>query len=229
MENNENKFDISARKFKERMAQASHKNRAAKLLSAAPPLSSRMRTSVTKVSAPRKTAKTKTMETTAGQRETQGEPVATYKEVIPTKNRISWANQANQQDQTARRVSEQVTKLSLAKKVEDEESDRGVLDLHPEWPTPEPEPCKPRQRGTIPRERNAPHSFELSDALIKIIKAKLEDRPKHTQRRFKLWNEEQEACWVKIGRAGDVRIGTWFRATQGKTTENATLGKEGGV
>ncbi|XP_033237356.1 uncharacterized protein [Drosophila pseudoobscura] len=107
-----------------------------------------------------------------------------------------------------------------------EPTDKDVLDLNPERPMPEPEPRKPIQRGTIPGEWNVPKNFELATTSIKLVKAKLHDRPKHTQRRFKLWNEEQEACWVKIGRAGDVRISAWF---QTKSTDNAPLGKEGGV
>ncbi|XP_033243482.1 uncharacterized protein LOC117192214 [Drosophila miranda] len=186
-----------------------------------------MKVSGTKVSAPRKTATNKTMETTAGQRETRGEQVATHNEVIPTKKRISWANQANLQEQTARRISEQQgPELSWAKQVEDEESDRDVLDLNPERPTPEPETQKPIQRGTIPGEWEVPEKFELATTAIELVKAKLHDRPKHTQRRFKLRNEKQEACWVKIGRAGDVRISAWF---QTKSIGDAPLGKEGGV
>ncbi|XP_041451964.1 uncharacterized protein LOC121405362 [Drosophila obscura] len=65
----------------------------------------------------------------------------------------------------------------------------------------------------------------------------IDGRKEHTQRRFKLWSEgtPDRACWVKIGRSGDVRLGVWFNvpslqnqtATVAADRDNALVPKKG--
>ncbi|XP_041449457.1 uncharacterized protein LOC121404242 [Drosophila obscura] len=245
------KFNNSARKFKQQMEESKAKQRKVEVIPAPPQLGGRMRVSGTRVVAPRRTAKAS---------ETTTSPATMALEAAGTegtrKKRISWANNTRPEPAQPRATE----RISWARQVELEEIDNDILDIggpaksqnaevRRTDPTPNiasqgqpPRTAEAQTSGqattrthttcltaTIPSNWEVPQGCKLSKNQVATVQRAIDDRKSHHQRRFKLWSEEipDQACWVKIGRSGDVRLGSWFNAEG--TSGRPTLEGEGGV
>ncbi|XP_022234785.2 uncharacterized protein LOC111082863 [Drosophila obscura] len=245
------KFNNSARNFKKKMEESKAKQRKVEVIPPLPQLGGRMRVSGTKVVAPQRTAKASETTTSpatmaleaAGTEETRKKRISWANNTRPepaqprANKRVSWARQVEQEEidndilDIGGPANSQNTEVRRTNPTPNTAS-QGRPPRKAEAQTSGQETTKTNKtciKAAIPSNWEVPQGCELSKNQVATIQRAIDDRKSHHQRRFKLWSEEipDRACWVKIGRSGDVRLGSWFNAagSSGRPTQEG----EGGV